>query len=65
MICVIIDNFRGLPANTNLVKYILLCFSLGKDIHLIVVYHHVFLSISLFNLYCDITHLRRDNSLLM
>ena len=39
--------------------------SLGKDIHLILVYHHIFLSIGLFNLSFNINYLGSDNSLLM
>ena len=39
--------------------------SLGKDIHVILVYHYLFLSIGLFNLSFNITYLSSDNSLLM
>ena len=39
--------------------------SLGKDRHLILVYHHIFLSIGLFNLSFGVTYLSSDNSLLM
>ena len=39
--------------------------SIGKGIHLILVYHHLFPSIGLFNISCDITYLSSDNCLLM
>ena len=39
--------------------------SLGKDIHVILVYHYIFLSIGLFDFSFDVTYLSSDNSLLM
>src|SRR4051812_32018370 len=53
------------PCQYKLAKYIWLYFFLGKDIHLILVYHHISLSIGLFNLSYEVTHLSSDNSLLM
>src|ERR1043165_3981735 len=44
--------------------YDLICFLLGRYT-LILVYHHIFPSICLFNLSCDITYLGSDSWLLM
>ena len=45
--------------------YIMLYFSLWKVTLLNLVYKHIFLSIVLFNLSCNLTYLSSDNSLLM
>ena len=64
MLCIIIDNpLDSLPIQLGRVYRSLL--SLGKDIYLILVYHHIFPSIGLFNLSCNVSYLSSDNSLLM
>src|ERR1041385_8078479 len=66
------------PCQYKLGHVCLALLSLGKDIHLILVYNHIFLSIGLinlmitfslsiglFNLFCNVYYLRSDNSLFM
>src|SRR3954468_24351565 len=53
------------PCQYKLGHVYLALLSIGKGIHLILVYHHLFPSIGLFNLSCDITYLSSDNCLLM
>ena len=54
------------PCQYKLGHVYLALLPLGKDIQLILVYHHIFLYIGLFNLSCDIvTDLSSNNSLLM